>query len=90
MIVIINNGDAWKMQFDLMYICRHAGQRAKYYDQYGKSYSFIPFKLTTARKIFRLIKQHADEGYIINAELFIKEQAKITGDNRVLEQWEKA
>ena len=90
MIVLINNGDAWKMQFDLMYICQHAGKRVKYYDERGRSHSFVPFTLVHARKIFRLIKQNADEGYIINADLFIKQQAEITGDKRVLEQWEKA
>jgi len=90
MIVIINNGDAWTMQFDLMYICIHAGKRARYYDERGNAHSYIPFTLVHARKIFRLIKKYADEGYIINADLFIKKYAADTGEKRILEQWEKA
>lgn len=90
MIVIINNGDAWKMQFDITYICTHAGKRARYYDERGNAHSYIPFTLVHARKIFRLIKQYADEGYVINTMLYIKRHSQETGDKRILEQWEKA
>lgn len=90
MIVIINNGDAWKMQFDITYICNHAGKRARYYDEHGRAHSYIPFTLVHARKIFRLIKQYADEGYIVNTMLYIKRHSQVTGEKRILEQWEKA
>lgn len=90
MIVIINNGDAWKMQFDITYICNHAGKRARYYDERGNAHSYIPFTLVHARKIFRLIKQYAVEGYVINTMLYIKRYSQETGNIRILEQWEKA
>ena len=89
MLIEINNF-AWNMKIDLTYVCNHAGQCEKYYDQYLKARSYIPFKLTQARKIFRLIKQYADEGVVLNATLYIKRYSQETGNIRILEQWEKA
>ena len=89
MIIEINNF-AWNMKIDLTYVCNRAGQREKYYDQYLKAHSFIPFKLTQARKIFRLIKQYADIDDYYIAETYIKDYAAYKNDARILEQWEKA
>ena len=90
MVAYINYGDAWKMQFDIMYICRHAGKRGRYYDERGNAHSYIPFTLVHARKIFRLIKKYGDEGVVLNTALYIKRYSQETGNIRILEQWEKA
>lgn len=90
MVAYINYGDAWKMQFDIMYICWNAGKRARYYDERGNAHSYIPFTLVHARKIFRLIKNYGDEGVILNTMLYIKRYSQETGNIRILEQWEKA
>lgn len=89
MIIEINDF-AWNMKIDLTYVCDRAGQREKYYDQYLRAHSYIPFKLTQARKIFRLIKQYADEGVALNALLYIKRYSQETGRICVLREWEKA
>lgn len=90
MVVTIHYGDAWTMTFDIMYICIHAGKRARYYDERGNAHSYIPFTLVHARKIFRLVKKYADEGVVLNTALYIKRYSQETGNIRILEQWVKA
>lgn len=80
----------WDMRLNITYICERAGLRDKWYDRQGNSHTYIPFTLTHARKIFRLIKNYADEGVILNTALYIKRYSRETGNIRILEQWEKA
>lgn len=89
MIVEIKNG-AWQMTIDLLYVCVHAGQRARYYDDKMRAHSYIPFTYIHARKIFRLIKHYGDSLTIRKAGNFIKLYCGQHDDKRIWEQWEKA
>lgn len=80
----------WDMELDITYICERAGMRDRWYDQYYKAHSYIPFTLTHARKIFRLIKNYADEETIIKTEKYVKEYCEKINNKKVIEQWEKA
>lgn len=80
----------WDMDLDITYVCDHAGKLDRYYDQYYKAHSYIPFTLTHARKIFRLVKKYADDETIIKTEKYIREYCEKINNQRVIEQWEKA
>ena len=84
------DGYGWHMNIDIKYVCTHAGERDRWYDEHMRAHSYIPFTLMHARKIFRLIKQYGDDGIILNTALYIKRYSQETGNKRILEQWVKA
>lgn len=72
MIVIIRNTDIWtgckwSAEINLKEICECAGKRE--YDKYEHCY-YTPYTMNKTKKIFKLIKQYADnlneiESYLI-------------------------
>ena len=73
--MIIKLGDftrtgQWHMEIDLEEVCRAAGVKEEYYENGRKKY-YVPLKAMQTRKLFSLIRKHAEPDHLKEAEQFV-------------------
>ena len=73
--MIIKLGDftrtgQWHMEINLEEVCRAAGVKEEYYENGRKKY-YVPLKAIQTRKLFSLIRKHADPDQLKEAEQFV-------------------
>ena len=73
--MIIKLGDftrtgQWHMEIDLEEVCRAAGVKEEYYENGRKKY-YVPLKAIQTRKLFSLIRKHADPDQLKEVEQFV-------------------
>ena len=73
--MIIKLGDftrtgQWHMEIDLEEVCRDAGVRKEGYENGRKTYR-VSLKAIQTRKLFSLIRKHADPDQLKEAEQFV-------------------
>lgn len=87
MIIYLNNADTFEnyftMNVNLEYICDHAGKKDFYYENM-KKVCYVPFKVTQAVKILKLIARYGTEQQLHDTSDYLFEHNK-----QLYTRWER-